>query len=409
MNTEFSMGRRWLIFSSVFLIGILASFCMFKAPPLFATEFTSELGFTDATLGWVMSMFAMISVLLAFPAGGILNKLGPKKSLMITAASLVVGAALGAVATDSIFMLATRFIEGIGMGLISVVGPAAVASIIPAKKQGLAMGIWSVWFPAGVVAAFNLTPMLYTMSGTWRTAWWAAAILSVVAFVFVTVVYSDPPQEKPAAQESAAAGKILKPDMFSIVMIALAFCMWNVMNAGAIGGFYPAFLADAHGLDTQSAGTLASVTNILVLFLGPISGIVADKFGIRKGFVVFGLFGAAALLTFGFGNNLVLVYVFVALMSFCSAACATGVFSSIPLLAKDPSKIGFGMAVVAFLQNIGIVVGSAVFFPIVVAMGNDWGMASLVFCVPVCIIGGVFALLSKSTKPKKNKQEQPEA
>lgn len=402
-STEFTMGRRWLIFCSVFFLGVLTSFCMFKAPTMFTTEFISELGFTDTNIGWVMSMFTLIGVVLAFPAGGILAKLGTKKSLLVTAASLIIGAAGGALATSATFMLVTRFIEGIGMGLMSVVGPAAVASIIPARKQGLAMGIWSVWFPAGVVAAFNITPMVYALAGTWRANWWLAAILGVIAFVFVAFVYADPPQETVAESDGAAdAGEALsalKPDMFSIVMVALAFGAWNVFNAGAIGGFYPTYLTDVHHLDTQMAGTVSSVTNILVLALGPLSGIAADKFNIHKGFIVFGMFGAAALLTFGFSDSMTLVWVFVIALSFCSACCSTGVFSSVPLLAKNPAKIGFGMAVVAFFQNLGGLIGSAGFPLVVAAMG--WNGASLAFCIPFAIVGGVCAALIRSGKKSK--------
>lgn len=402
-STEFTMGRRWLIFCSVFFLGVLTSFCMFKAPTMFTTEFISELGFTDTNIGWVMSMFTLIGVVLAFPAGGILAKLGTKKSLLVTAASLIIGAAGGALATSATFMLVTRFIEGIGMGLMSVVGPAAVASIIPARKQGLAMGIWSVWFPAGVVAAFNITPMVYALAGTWRANWWLAAILGVIAFVFVAFVYADPPQETVAesdgAADAGAALSALKPDMFSIVMVALAFGAWNVFNAGAIGGFYPTYLTDVHHLDTQMAGTVSSVTNILVLALGPLSGIAADKFNIHKGFIVFGMFGAAALLTFGFSDSMTLVWVFVIALSFCSACCSTGVFSSVPLLAKNPAKIGFGMAVVAFFQNLGGLIGSAGFPLVVAAMG--WNGASLAFCIPFAIVGGVCAVLIRSGKKSK--------
>lgn len=402
-STEFTMGRRWIIFCSVFFLGVLTSFCMFKAPTMFTTEFISELGFTDTNIGWVMSMFTLIGVVLAFPAGGILAKLGTKKSLLVTAASLIIGATGGALATSATFMLVTRFIEGIGMGLMSVVGPAAVASIIPARKQGLAMGIWSVWFPAGVVAAFNITPMVYALAGTWRANWWLAAILGVVAFVFVAFVYADPPQEAVAeSDETAGASEglsALKPDMFSIVMVALAFGAWNVFNAGAIGGFYPTYLADVHHLDTQLAGTISSVTNILVLALGPLSGIAADKFNIHKGFIVFGMFGAAALLTFGFSDSMTLVWVFVIALSFCSACCSTGVFSSVPLLAKNPAKIGLGMAIVAFFQNLGGLIGSAGFPLVVAAMG--WNGASLAFCIPFAIAGGVCAVLIRSGKKSK--------
>lgn len=400
-NTSFSMGRRWIIFCSVFFLGILTSFGMFKAPTMFTTEFTTELGFTESNIGWVMSMFTLIGAVLAFPAGGILAKLGAKKSLIITAASLCVGAIGGALATNATMMLVTRFIEGIGMGLISVVGPAAVATIIPPRKQGLAMGIWSVWFPAGVVLAFNVTPMVYALAGTWRAAWWLSAILSVVALVFIVLVYATPPQEEAPkeAAETGSAPMALKPDYFSIVMIALAFGCWNVFNAGAIGGFYPSYLADVQHLDTQLSGTVSSITNILVLALGPISGIVADKFNIHKGFIVFGMFGAAVLLTFAFGDNMALVWVFVIAMSLFSACCSTGVFSSVPLYANDPSKVGLGMAIVAFFQNLGGLIGSAAFGVIAVSIG--WNMASLVFCVPIAIVGGVCALLIKN-RSKKN-------
>lgn len=261
------------------------------------------------------------------------------------------------------------------------------------------MGIWSVWFPAGVVLAFNVTPFVYSLSHTWRANWWLSAILAVIALVFIIAVYATPPQEEDGEAAGAAAegaALSLKPDYRSIVMIALAFGCWNVFNAGAIGGFYPSYLADVHQLDNQLSGTVSSITNILVLALGPISGIVADKFNIHKGFIVFGMFGGAALLTFAFGDSMTLVWVFVIAMSLCSACCSTGVFSSVPLYAKDPAKVGFGMAVVAFFQNLGGLIGSAAFGTIAVSMG--WNMASLVFCVPIALVGGVCALLIRNRK-----------
>lgn len=387
-SQTFSMGRRWLIFSTVFVIGILASYNMFKAPPLFPV-IIPELGFTDENVGWVMSMFAIIGAVLAFPAGAILGKLGIKKSLIITAASLAIGSALGAVATNAGLLLASRVVEGIGMGLISVVGPAAIATIIPRAKQGLAMGLWSVWFPAGVVLAFNTAPALSAALG-WRSVWWLAAGLSLAALVFAVFCYAQPPAEKTEAVQSG--GVLRKPDMRSIVLVAIGFMVWNMFNAGAIGGFYPTFLQGVYAMDPQSAGFVSSLTNICVLALGPISGIVSDKLGTRKGLLVFGFAGAALFLTFGFGSNLTLIYVFLIGFSFFSAAVATGTFSIIPELTHQPEKIGFSMAIVAFLQNIGIVVGSAAFPVLAAALMWDWNTASLMFCVPLAVIGLVCAI-----------------
>lgn len=394
--SEITMGRRWLMFASIFLVGVLAAFCQFKAPVLFATEFTSELGFTDASIGWVMSIFSLIGVVLAFPAGGVLAKLGAKKSLIITAAALAIGAGAGALAQSATMMLATRFIEGIGMGLISVVGPAAVAEVIPQNKQGLAMGIWSVWFPAGVVVAFNVVPFIYAAAGTWRAAWWFACIVAVIAIVFVVLVYIEAKKEPAEQQEAQATSIELKPDMVSVILIAVLFCAWNIFNAGAIGGFYPSYLTDVYQMDTQQAGSVSSITNILVLALGPISGFVADKFNLHKSLMVFAMVGAVVMLTFAFGDNLTLTYVFVVGFSVFSACCATGVFSSVPLYARDPAKIGFCMAIVAFLQNMGGVIGSAAFGPLAASVG--WNSASLMLLVPVAVVGLACGIFIKKLK-----------
>lgn len=389
-DQSFSMGRRWLVFSIVFIIGILSAYSMFKAPPLFSI-IIPELGFTDENIGWVMSMFSIIGVVLAFPAGAILAKLGIKKSLIITAASLAIGSAMGAIATNAPILLASRFIEGIGMGLISVVGPAAIATIIPRAKQGLAMGIWSVWFPAGTVLAFNTAPALAAGLG-WRSVWWVAAALCLAALVFALVCYAQPPAEE-AEGEQAASGIMRKPDMFSIIMVAVAFMTWNAFNAGAISSFYPTFLAEVHAMDPQTSGFVASITNLCVLALGPISGIVSDKLGTRKGLLVFAFVGAIVFLTFGFSNNIALIYVFVIGFAFFSASCATGTFSIVPELTHQPEKIGFSMAIVAFLQNLGIVIGSAVFPVVAAGLAWDWNTASLVFCVPLAVVGLICVIL----------------
>lgn len=398
-NDAFAMGRRWLIFSSVLLLGVLASICMFKAPPLFATEFSTDLGFTDASIGWVMSMFALIGVVLAFPASGILAKLGTKKSLIVTAVSFILGSVLGAVANNAAIMLASRFIEGVGMGLVSVVGGAAVATVIPRAKQGLAMGLWSTWFPAGVVIAFNVSPFLYSAVGTWRAAWWFTAVLAVIALVFAALVYADPPQEREQECADAGIAASLKPNMFGLVMVAIAFGAWNTVNGGAVSSFYPTFLAEVHGLDTQAAGAVSSVTNLCMLVLGPLMGALADKFSLQKVLSACGLFLGAILFAFGFSDNMTFVWVFVVLMAFASSACATGTFSAVPLYAKNPQKVGLGMAFAAFFQNIGILAGSAAFAPIASSMG--WAGAAMAFCIPICVAGAACGLAALASDKKK--------
>lgn len=391
-----TMGRRWLIFFTVFCVGVFAGFNMFKAPPLFVA-LMPELGFTENNIGWVMSMFSIIGVILAFPAGGILKKLGIKTCLLITAASVAIGSAVGAVATSAGMLLATRFIEGIGLGLISVVGPAAVTTIIPPQKQGFAMGIWTVWFPFAIVVALNVSPAIFALGG-WRVVWWVGTALSLISFLMTLFFYKQPPQEEPVA--AADGGEMpaldLKPDYRSLILGTLAFGCWNIFFGGAIASFYPTFLAQVHGMDVQFAGTASSITNILVLALGPISGIISDKLHTRKWLMVFALAGAAVMLTFAFGDNLTMVWVYLIVMSVFAAAMPTGTFSLVPRVMKDPEKIGFGMAVLAFFQNIGIVIGPIIFGALSASVG--WQMASMTFLLPAAIVGLILTLFIREER-----------
>lgn len=399
---EFSMGRRWLMFAIVFLIAITSAYTMFKAPPLFPT-LIQEVGFTESSIAWMMSMFAIIGVVLAFPAGGIFQRLGTKNSLLLAAGSLVIGSALGAFATSVPVLLASRVIEGVGMGMISVVGPAAVSTLIPKEKQGLAMGLFSIWFPLGAVLGLNLAPALANAFG-WTGAWWFGLALALVAFLLALLVYQQPPaaDEPEAIVEEVVGAKVAAPkaSMIGIILVAIAFFCWNCGNAGAIAGFYPSFLQDAHALSPQAAGTTNSVTSFLVLILGPISGIVSDKLGTRKGLILFAMGAAAVLFTFAFNeNSMTLVWAFLLLMSLPAAAMPTGVFSIVPELAGSPQKVGLGMAIVAFAQNLGIMVGTNSFAELTQMVG--WNQASWYFLIPITVIGFVATIFVKEKRKQK--------
>ena len=228
---------------------------------MFTTEFTTELGFTESNIGWVsVDAHASSAPCWRFRPEEIFAKLWREEdSLVITAISLIVGAAGGAAcprnaADDALSRASSR---ASAWAWVPVVGPAAVASIVPARKQGLAMGIWSVWFPAGVVLAMNVdahgvrtleAPGART-GGSRR--FWPASLWSSCCWSIATPPQEDAPQE---TAEAGSAPMKLKPDFFSIVMIAIAFGCWNVFDAGADGGFYPAYLADVHRLSAQAVG-----------------------------------------------------------------------------------------------------------------------------------------------------------
>ena len=331
-QTEMSIGRRWLSFVIVLLVSILGSMVMFKASPLFP-ELMTDMGFTGSNIGLMMSMYTIIGIVLAFPAGGILTKSGFKWCLIIVCVSLIVGGALGAVATSVTMLLVSRFIEGIANGIIAVIAGAAAPAILPENKQGLGMGLSTIWFPGGAIIALNLAPALSAGMG-WRGVWWFMTAIAVILFVMILLLFKVPAAPARQAGPEAATGSApaVKPMWASIIVTSIVMACFGLVFGGAVGSFYPTFLQQAHGMDSQMAGFATSIINIVNVAFAPVVGIISDRFHTKKGLIVVGAAIMAVLYIRFTHVNRWYGSISVAL-GICNGFVSTGLYSGHPVLA----------------------------------------------------------------------------
>lgn len=386
-----SMGRRWLSFAIVLALSTLGSMVMFKASPVFPL-LISDMGFDGSTIGLMMSMYSIIGAVLAFPVGGILGKIGFRRCLYVIAGSLIVGGALGALSPNVPVLLASRFIEGIANGFIAVMCSASVALLLPPEKHGLGMGLAGAWFPLGALISLNIAPAIAGAVG-WRGLWWVMVVIAVILLICAAVAFRMPERSAGDPSQGAAARPSAKPLWASVVLTAVVMGCFGLVFGGAEGSFYPTFLQTEHHMDAQLAGTAASIINLMNVVFGPVAGIISDKIHSPKKVMVIGAVLMLALYLCAFSSNIVLVWVFIALMGVSCAFVSTGIYSTVPIVVRSPEKIGIGMACVAFLQNIGITVGSSVFGILQTSMG--WYPASLALLVPVAVVALVASLLVK--------------
>ena len=79
-------------------------------------------------------------------------------------------------------LLVGRVVEGVSIGLISVVAPTAISQWFEPRERGMPLGLWATWVPVGNVIMFNVAhPLLNTFG--WRAVWWFGALLCLVALV----------------------------------------------------------------------------------------------------------------------------------------------------------------------------------------------------------------------------------
>jgi len=116
----------WIILLAVYLASLAAPLNQFKVPPVLEL-INSEFGMQLSGGGRFMSVFSIAGCILAIPAAFIIQRLGLKAAGLIAVGSVCVGSFLGVLAETAGMLFFGRMVEGVGMGLIMVMAPAAIA------------------------------------------------------------------------------------------------------------------------------------------------------------------------------------------------------------------------------------------------------------------------------------------
>jgi MFS family permease len=390
-------GYAWVVLFVVFLASAAAPLNQFKVPPmmpLLMESFRLDLSMA----GLLMSLFAVTGFILALPAGFILQRLGPKAAGLIAAGCTAIGAVAGALSPSTGLLLASRVIEGIGMGLIVVVAPAIVGMWFPAERRGTPMGIWATWVPVGRIIMYNVAPALGTAIG-WRAVWWFGAAFALVALVLYWALFRVPPAwtgTMPSAQTGEGLPTVEGPRLGRamanrhIWLLSLAFCCYSIAFL-AFSTFLPTFLVSVRGYSLGSAGFVASLTSVTIGSC-PLGGWISDRIGSRKLVYTVALLLVAAMWLLPFKITGWLIPVFAVVLGIIAGPVPTAIFAAVPEVMGRPQLAGIGMAVLALGQSLGMFIGPVLFGKLVEMTG--WAGAGYIL-IPISLLGVVAGWLVK--------------
>lgn len=380
----------WVILVVVFFASVAAPFNQFKVPPIIPTLIeTFQINLTQA--GLFMSIIAGIGLLLAIPAGIVVQRLGSKVTILIALSLMAAGAAAGALSGNYSLLLGSRVIEGLGMGLIGVAAPATIAMWFPPDKQGTPMGIWATWVPVGLVSIYNLAPIL-TASLGWQSVWWIGSGFAVVMMVFSGLLITQPPTQGPAAAQTQAMPN-LKQALANrnIWLLALAFACMN-LTLVTLGTYYPTFLHEVRGYPLGQASFIASVATLVVFVSAPAAGWLSDRIGSRRLLFSTPFLVISVLFIFPFHVTGWLIYLVLIIQGLVVGAIPTSTFAAASEIMGKPQWAGLGLAVVLVGQNVGQLIGPVLFGELVQGLG--WAVAGYLM-IPFCLLGFVSGWMVK--------------
>ena len=372
----------WVILTVAFIASVAAPLNQNKVSPLMPA-LMDAFQITLSSAGLMMSVFAVTGFILALPAGIILQRVGPKVSATIAMACLVLGSALGAITLSYPIMLASRVIEGAGLGLIAVIAPAVIAMWFPPEKQGAPMGIWATWVPVGTMIILLVGPAMSAAWG-WQSIWWLGAGVALLALVLVWFFLRTPP----SPPEDAAAVEQVPPLRQALAnrniwLLALAFACFN-MALVSLMTYYPTYLATERGFSMASASLALSTVMFVVLIASPIVGILLDKLGARKPVMLVAFVVVMVMMLFPFNISGGMITVWMILLGLVGGSLPVACFSAVPEIMRKPQLAGIGMAVLMVGQNVGQLVGAPLFGALAESAG--WATAGYGM-IPALVVG----------------------
>lgn len=402
LDRQLTNKERWLCFWALFLFGTC---CVYQwiMPSSILTNIGESFNMGLDTAGWIMSIFTLTGLILAYPGAWVMRNVGIKVSIVITAVLTIIGNILAIFATGPAMFIFARAIQGCGFGLISVIGPNIMPRLFPLSRQGLVMGIWSQWVCPGIALAALSTPLLYAAYG-WQSIFYLSLTLQVITTIIVLIFVKMPAIPENMLSESGNHVEIQKPSKAYVVsafVVGFCFLAWCT-SYPTFNTFYPTYAQTVQGMDLFTSSLTTLVAAIATIPGGIIFGLIADKIKQRKLMLIIGyilLIIVCATILWRNSQNEVLAWVTIFCLGFfCAGLVPTMTRALIPVLAREPRTTDYALTGMAFVTQLGGFI--AAFFG-TIAAGATYQFAALVFVVPMCAIAVLVLLFVKNDNKMK--------
>lgn len=100
----------------------------------------NDLGGGARAIQWIASVYFLAAAVVLVPAGRMVDLVGARRVIVSGGVVYFVGSLLGAVSVDSPVLIAARFTQGVGSGIISPAAIVLVTGVFGARRRGIAIG-----------------------------------------------------------------------------------------------------------------------------------------------------------------------------------------------------------------------------------------------------------------------------
>ena len=307
------------------------------------TELEKEFGWSRTVLSSIGAVGWLAWGILAIPGGYLNDRLGPRIVLGVNGFIFGIGFILFSKSSE-IWHLFLIFIFFIGTGL-STHDISTLSTIAKwfQSKRGLVTSIAKIGTAMGQMVMPPLIAFLIISFG-WRTATFYLGIAASIGLVFAASLMSAPHSSHENLSSEEPNVDLMDKKVFNL----LAFCQFCV--------FFAMFTTMTHiaahglnvGLSLKDSALLLSIIGFSSIFGRLSIGVLADKLGGKKTYMICLIPMTIALLAIPFTENILFIYILLCLYGFSHG----GHFTIAPFIIAE----NFG------LKNLGAIFGKITFF-----------------------------------------------
>jgi predicted MFS family arabinose efflux permease len=397
MTKKQKAAAAWVVVIIAFLGGCALANVQNKVPPCIDVMMAYfDIGPTDA--GWLTSVFTIMGMITAIPASWLMRKFGAKWIGVISLGCAAVGSLIGVFSTDLVLLMASRVIEGVGVGIIAVVGPALISMWFPPAKRGLPMGLWGSWMMVSQTLLFFLAGGV-TMAFGWQGVWWFTFAFCVIVLVLYTWKVDMPPagvQNYADAEDESSysfAQGFKSPSTWVLTAVGVIFTFCCFGFATYISLYWAEMF---YGGDMNPSNWWVAVMYALEIPIVILIGWMLNhvRLGRRRlvGVIGFALYSVILFLCFRVDNP-ALILPFIIIYPFLEGSIPTVYWTLCPSTARRPEYAGVALGVLNVGLNIGTLLGPPVTGYFIENYG--WAMATIPLAA-ASILGAILFFFVKT-------------
>lgn len=404
-------------------IGIIAGALEFMKPALSLSA--SQMSLIVAAVLGGGSLATLIG-------GPVADWIGRKPIMLISGAVFIVGVILSAMAVDFYSALGGRLVQGVGVGLITIVVPLYLVEVMPPSIRGRSVTLFQLFLTIGILAGY-LVGYFFNASGDWREMFLTALVPGIGFFLLGVVLprsprwlikrgLNDAARAALARTHSAEEAETTYSELAAQVAEENTSTRWSLLLAP---GYRKAFaiavaigilqqltgintllqfntvILNQSGLSSGASAALGSVSIGLTNFVVTIIGLMLiDRLG-RRPLLIIGTAGSTIALAF-----IALVHLFTAASVLQGYATLVGVLVFIVFYAVGPGIVVWlaisevlplairakGMAIALFANSLMSAALAAVFMDIVSVTGYSGAFGLLAIAAFLYLLIAIFPL-----------------